>query len=344
MSKEIGTAVGIGVLGLGLGYISYRLLTNGVSITKENFFDRKQKIKPTVLPRKDRRVDKVCKTTYEKITQVETQCFKGINTALRLGGRDVKKLTASLVAKWMISEEEMTDLVTLSDVLLKMRSHGILGPVNYQEVVTSILQDADLELNKKAEELLILLKDTVMDHIEEDIRQQRTVAQNSESRKIDIYVLYSESDFEKAKLCQENICRYASTSDIKVVLMDDMGHGQTIFEAFEQGMESSIYVFVLVTESFAADGLKRFLAGIGLSANLQRSNKLWRLVPVWVDPGINERGKCPLEFSVLQGLHYNRFLEDELDTNCFKNIDRLIKKGRKKIMEESLARATKEHE
>ncbi|OWF54774.1 uncharacterized protein LOC110440508 [Mizuhopecten yessoensis] len=335
MSREI-AAVSLGILGLGLTYISYKIFTSDSSVAKPSTFFGKRKIKPVALKRKDKRFDKVGKTVCEKIKTIETQCFKGVNNALSLGVKDIDKLKSRLVARWLINEEDTSDLVTLTDILMTLRHNGVLGPTNYLENVTIILQDIGIGLNQKSKELLNILRDGVIDHIEADIQNQNKTAWDSDSKKIDIYVLYSQDDFDMAQTFQQNIYRYVSTKDVNVVLMDDVGHGMTIFRAFEQGLKSSIYTFVLVTETFIKDEVKKFLAGTGLIENLQSSARLWRLVPVWMDSGINESGKCPLEFAMLQGLRYDRFLENKGEITVFKNIDRLLKKGRKREMDEGL--------
>lgn len=336
MSREIttATAVGIGILGLGL--FGYKMYTNGS--LRPNLSSRKQKIKPTTLQRRDKRIDKVGNETRDKIQMAETQCFKGVNNTLKLSISDIQKIASNLRAQRRISEEDVSDMNTLTDVLMKLSNNHILAPINYQEVVTSVLHDVGLELNEKAEELLQLLRNTVLDHLETDIQNARMQAWESKSKKIDIYILYSQEDYTEAEKFRDNIYQHVNTRDIKIVLMDDVGIGQTTFDSFDEAMKSSIYTFVFVTEMFCRDTMKIFLSQAGLVNYLQKlrsSEKLWRFVPVWVDPGINERELCPNELSLIQGLRYDRFLENKEHARCFEHIDKLIRIGRRREMEES---------
>ncbi|XP_033737573.1 uncharacterized protein LOC117325467 [Pecten maximus] len=163
-------------------------------------------------------------------------------------------------------------------------------------------------------------------------------AWSSDSKRKDICILHTDKDFEKVEIFRQNIYRHCETEDLNVDLNSEMGHGMTILEAFKKELESSIYIFVFVTENFYNDQVNAFLASAGLIDDLRRFGTLWRLVPVWADPRIKDSEQCPFELSVLQGLHYDVFLENEQHTSCFKNIDTLLRKGRKKEQKEDMKR------
>lgn len=336
MAKLISTAVGSGLLGIGIAYIGYRLYCAKSSTAGLRSAFVKQKIKPAKLQRKDKRANKVSSETLEKIKTAESQHFTGISKALALSPEQVNQMKTYLVAKWMIElKEDGSNLMTFSDILNELRDNGILGPVNYLDVVQVILQETGLVVTEKGEKLLESLRDVVIDHMEADLSDRNRNAWDSDSKKVDILLMYADEDCDLAEQLRQNIYKHVQTKDVSVKLKDDFGVGMPIFRGFEEALRSSIYTFVLVTARFSQDELAKFLAASGLLENLTRSEKLWRVVPVWMEPNVNERDKCPLEFSILQGLHFHRYLEDETETLCFRQIDKLITEGRRKEMEQS---------
>ncbi|XP_021339903.1 uncharacterized protein LOC110441112 isoform X2 [Mizuhopecten yessoensis] len=174
----------------------------------------------------------------------------------------------------------------------------------------------------------------------------------------DVMVVYSENDRDAAEGFRQSIDgRVLSLvnrkqANVKAMLYDKEGLGETKLNALEAAYSNSTYAFLYLTKSFVKNDYTALVAQSLLMESINSKDKKWRVVPFHTSPLENRPYKVPLGINTLKSLnawnqdrYYWGMMDDLLSGTIHEREDREIKMFDRKYEEAiSIQNEDKKHE
>jgi len=134
-----------------------------------------------------------------------------------------------------------------------------------------------------------------------------TSATGNINESFDVLILYDDHDVTPARefLDELNAVDVGSDSPIKAELYDYNGLGKTKFRILQKAIESSKYIFVLLTSNFVRSSWSKFLSDTCLGNSLEDLAKQHSVIPIYTEKK-NSTFNIPPELNILKGLEVFR--------------------------------------